>query len=104
MTINTPAKRSRYHEDWQINFSAHEENIIEDNDNDPIVISFVINNFRVDRIPVDDGSLVEVLIYDTFKKMNLDESLLRPAESIHGFANYSIKVKMLINLPVTLGT
>ena len=38
------------------------------------------------------------------KKMNLDESLLRLIGSIYGFANQSIKVKRLINLPITLGT
>ena len=44
MTINVPAKRPRHHENCQINFFAHEENIIDDNSNDPIVISPVINN------------------------------------------------------------
>ena len=63
MTINASAKRPKQHENWQINFSAHEENIINDNGNDPIVISPVINNFLVDRILVNDGSVVEVLIF-----------------------------------------
>ena len=58
----------------------------------------------MDRIDVDDGSAVEVLIYDAFKKMNLDESLLRPVGLIYNFANQSIKVKSLINLPISLGT
>ena len=87
MAINSPTKRPRRHENWQINFFAHEENIVHDNDNDPIIISTVIHNFQVDRILVDDGSAVEVLIYETFKNMNLDESLLRPTRPIYGFAN-----------------
>ena len=77
--------------------------IIHDNSNDPIIISIVIHIFWVDRILVDDGSATEVLIYDAFNKMNLDESLLRSG-SIYGFANQPIKVKGLINLLVTLGT
>ena len=76
---------------------------MDDDDNDPIIISIIINNFRVDKILVDDGNAVKVLIYDTFKKMNLDESLLRPIEPIYGFNNQLIKVKCLINLPITLG-
>ena len=52
---------------------------MDDDGNDPIVIPTIINNFGVDMILVDDGSVVELLIYDAFKKMNLDESLLRPA-------------------------
>ena len=71
----------------KLNFSTYEENIINDDGNDPIIIFAIINNFRLDKILVDDGSTVEVLIYDTFKKMNLDESLLRLAGSIYDFAN-----------------
>ena len=87
MAINASTKRPRRHEDWQINFSPHEENITDDDSNDPIIISSVINNFRVDRILVNDGSVVEVLIYDAFKKMNLDKSLLRLIGLIYGFTN-----------------
>ena len=79
MAINAFTKRPRCHEDWQVNFSPYKENIMDDDGNDPIVIPTIINNFRVDMILVDDGSVVELLIYDAFKKMNLDESLLRPA-------------------------
>ena len=76
---------------------------MDDNGNDPIIILAVINNFRVDRILVEDGSVMEMLIYDTFKKMNLDESLLRLVGPIYDFDNQLIKVKWLINLSITLG-
>ena len=75
---------------------------MDEDNNDLIVISIVINNFGVDRILVDDGSVVEVLICDSFKKINLDESLLRPIGSIYGFTNQPIKVKGLVNLLITL--
>ena len=45
-----------------------------------------------------------MLIYDAFKKMNFDESLLRPIELIYDFVNQPIKVKGFINLLITLGT
>ena len=99
MTINASTKRQRQGEDWQINFSAHEANIVEDNGNDFIVISSIINNFMVERILIDDRSIIEVLI---FRKMGLNESLLRPTWPIYGFTNQSIKVKGLITLSVTL--
>ena len=98
MAINASIKRLRCHGDWQINFSPYKENNIDDDGNNPI------NNSGVDMILVDDGSVVEVLIYDIFKKMNLDESLLRPAGLIYDFANQPIKAKGLINLSITLGT
>ena len=75
---------------------------MEDNCNDLIVIYSIINNYLVERILVDDGSTVEVLIFDAFKKMGLDESLLRPVEPIYDFSNQPIKVKGSITLLVTL--
>ena len=61
------------------------------------------DNFLIERILVDDESAVEVLIFNTFKKMELDESLLRLVKPIYGFANQPINVKGLITLLVTFG-
>ena len=77
--------------------------ILEYNGNNTIVISSIINNFLVERILVDDGSVEEVLIFYALKKMGLDESLLRPTGLIYGFANQLIKMKGLITLSVILG-
>ena len=80
-------QRDKDKTNWKINFSAHEANIVEDNGNDSIVISTIINDFLIERILVDDGSMVEVLIFVAFKRMGSDESLLRPVGSIYSFAN-----------------
>ena len=61
--------------------------IIKDSGNDPIAISIIINNFLIKRILVDDGSVVEVLMYEEFKRMGLDENLLRSIGLIYEFAN-----------------
>ena len=71
---------------------TNDVNILEDNGNNPIVISSIIDNFLVERILVDNGSAVEILIYDAFKNMGLDESILRPTGLIYGFTNQPIKV------------
>ena len=63
----------------------------------------MINNFLVEKILVDDGSAVKILMYEAFKKMGLDESLLRSTGPIYGFANQPINVKGLITLPIILG-
>ena len=47
---------------------------MEENGNDPLAISIVINTFLVERILVDDRSIVEVLMWKSFKEMGLDES------------------------------
>ena len=65
MTIAKTFKRRRQ-EDWQIKFSALDADIVEDSGNDSIAISALINNFLVERILVDDGNTVEVLMYETF--------------------------------------
>ena len=86
ITIGGTSKRPRQ-EEWQINFSTSDADIIEDNENDPIAISALINNFFIERILVDDRSVVEVLMYEALERISLDESLLRPAESIYNFVN-----------------
>ena len=48
--------------------------VMEDNDNDPITISAIIETFLVERILVDDESVVEVLIWKAFKEMGLDKN------------------------------
>ena len=65
MTIAKMFKKPRQ-EDWQIKFSALDADIVEGSGNDSIAISALINNFLVERILVDDGNTVEVLMYETF--------------------------------------
>ena len=100
MTIEGSSKRPREDENWKIKFSPLDTDIVEDNGNDPIAISVVINTFLLERILVDDGSAVQVLMWKAFKEMGLDESQLR---SIYGFANLPIRVKSIITLSVMLG-
>ena len=76
---------------------------MEDNGNNLIVISTIKDTFLVERILIDDGSAVEVLMWKAFKEMNLDESLLRPTSPIYDFVNQPIRAKDVITLPITLG-
>ena len=86
MIIDTPFKKQRLDENQQISFLAIDVDILENNSNNPIVISSIINNFLVERILIDDGSALEVLIYDALKKKGLDEKLLKLPGPIYGFA------------------
>ena len=49
-------------------------NIVEDNGHDSIAFSAIINTFLVKRILIDDGNVVEVLMWKAFKKMGLNEN------------------------------
>ena len=87
LTIQGSSKRSQEDENQQIKFFLFDTNIVEDNGNDPIAISDVISIFLVERILVDDGSVVKILMWKAFEEMNLYKSLFRPIGLIYGFAN-----------------
>ena len=48
--------------------------IVEDNGNDLIAVSAIINTYLVERILIDDGSVGKVLMWKAFKEMRLDEN------------------------------
>ncbi|XP_026398652.1 uncharacterized protein LOC113294475 [Papaver somniferum] len=53
---------------------------------DPLVVTLLIEESWVKRILMDSGSLVEVLFYDTFKRMELSGEVLIPLTyRIYGF-------------------
>ncbi|XP_026378775.1 uncharacterized protein LOC113273239 [Papaver somniferum] len=53
---------------------------------DPLVITLLIEEWGVKRILMDIGSSVEVLFYDTFKRMELSNDILIPSTyRIYGF-------------------
>lgn len=45
---------------------------------DPLVITLTIADCEVSRILVDTGSSVEIIFKDTLRKMNVDESSIKP--------------------------
>ena len=74
MAIEGSSKRAKEDESWQIKFSPLDTDIVQDSGNDPIVVSVIINTFLVERILIDDGSAVKVLMRKAFQGMGLDES------------------------------
>ena len=82
MAVERSSKRTREDETWQIKFSSLNTNIVQDNGNDPIFVSAIINTLLVGRILIDDSSTVKVLMWKAFQEMGLGESQLRTAGSI----------------------
>ena len=103
MTIEGSSKKAWEGENWQIKFFSLDTDIVEDNGNDPIVVSTIINTFLVERKLIDNGSVVKVLMWKAFQKMGLDENQLKLVGLIYGFSNQPIKAKGVITLPVTIG-
>ena len=90
MTVEGSSKRAKDDENWQIKFFPLDMDIVQDTGNDPIAVLAIINTFLVERILIDDGSVIEVLMWKAFQEIGLDESQLKPSRLIYGFANQPI--------------
>ncbi|XP_026436145.1 uncharacterized protein LOC113334007 [Papaver somniferum] len=69
-------------EPWMLRpifFSAQDVPMNGQAHSDPLVITLLIEEWGVRRILVDSGSSVEVLFYDTFKRMKLSDDILVPS-------------------------
>ncbi|XP_026398611.1 uncharacterized protein LOC113294430 [Papaver somniferum] len=77
------------HDQWMdapITFEAYDvEEDMEDH-NDPLVLTLPVAGCNIKKILIDGGSSVNVLFYDTFKRMELsDEPLISSYHTIYGF-------------------
>ncbi|XP_026416749.1 uncharacterized protein LOC113312208 [Papaver somniferum] len=63
-----------------------------DDQNNPLVLTLPVEGCNIKKIPIDGGSSVNVLFYDTFKQMELnDEHLLSSYYTIYGFNGAATK-------------
>lgn len=88
-------------EGWHILFNQKDEVTVEAVDDDHIVISTDIGNNTIKMIFIDDGSAVEILSYDVFHKLRLNDKDLRPTKLTFRFGNNFIHVCEGITLLVT---
>ncbi|KAK5786138.1 hypothetical protein PVK06_040767 [Gossypium arboreum] len=91
-------------EKWSVEFGRDNKELVRDKKgNDRIVVSAIVSSFKVKRFLIDSGSKVEVLSWETYRKMRLKEEALSEASPLYDFMNYLVEVKDLITLLVTLG-
>ncbi|XP_026458720.1 uncharacterized protein LOC113359271 [Papaver somniferum] len=95
------------HEDWMdapMIFDADDlEEYMEDH-NDPLVLTLPVAGCNIMKILIDGGSSVNVLFYDTFKRMELnDEQLMSSYFTIYGFNGAPTKPLGDIELGVKTG-
>ncbi|XP_061343642.1 uncharacterized protein LOC133289669 [Gastrolobium bilobum] len=70
-----------------------------------LVITGVLVNCRVKRIFIDHGSSADIILWDVFQRMNLDEKDLKPCVTeLVGFNGATSPPKGYIDLKLTLGT
>ncbi|PON66053.1 hypothetical protein PanWU01x14_112800, partial [Parasponia andersonii] len=73
--------------------------------NDALVIKINCGSTQLWRVLVDNGSAVDILYYDAFKKMGLNESDMKPAvTSLYRFTSNSIMPRGMIEKTDTEGT
>ncbi|XP_026417510.1 uncharacterized protein LOC113312993 [Papaver somniferum] len=94
-------------EPWMVQpifFSAQDVPMNGQAHSDPLVITLMIEGWGVRRILVDSGSSIEVLFYDTFKRMELSDDILVPSTyRIYGFNGTVTIPKGELNLRVSDG-
>ncbi|KAH1032332.1 hypothetical protein J1N35_044506 [Gossypium stocksii] len=56
-----------------------------------MVVLVTITGFEVKRIHVNNGNVVEVLSWNTYRKMGLKEQALSKASPLYGFTNHLIE-------------
>lgn len=70
----------------------------------PLVITAIVNNFKLHRILVDTGACKNILYFPCFTQMGLTEAHLKPyAGTLEGFTNHRVTPKGTIDLKVIFG-
>ncbi|XP_063948153.1 uncharacterized protein LOC135152236 [Daucus carota subsp. sativus] len=91
-------------ETMDITFTEEDAKWVHHPHNDALVVAMRIAALNIHRVFVDNGSSVNILYYDTYKKMGLpDKDMTVENLYIYGFGGEAIKAKGTIRLPVTLG-
>ncbi|XP_058180120.1 uncharacterized protein LOC131298661 [Rhododendron vialii] len=82
LAVGPGSKRPRQEKlpKWTINFTERNLERVQKPHSDALVVTVQIGVHDIKRVLVDQGSSVEVMYYDLFKKLNLPETALQPVE------------------------
>ncbi|KAI3448541.1 hypothetical protein Pfo_005206 [Paulownia fortunei] len=73
--------------------------------NDALVISATLSNFWVKKILVDSGSSADIIFYDAFLKLGIDNAQLSPVNTpLTGFGGEVVEALGEVALPFSLGS
>ncbi|XP_027071898.2 uncharacterized protein LOC113754964 [Coffea eugenioides] len=90
--------------DEEITFGPRDAVPLASGNHEAIVIDVVINNYRVKKVYVDQGSAVDILFYRVFKELGLEDGQLTPVRTpLVGFTGPPINPEGMITLMVTVG-
>ena len=87
-----------------ITFTNDDFTAIDPAQDDPMVIMVDIDKFAIAKVLVDHGSSIDILYWETFKKMRIPETKVQPYdEQIFGFLGERVDTKGYIDLFTTFG-
>ncbi|XP_052171626.1 uncharacterized protein LOC127787603 [Diospyros lotus] len=106
MSINNTEKKPRripHHP--MISFTEEDFKGINQNLNDPMVISVVTANFWVKKVLIDQGSSADLMYLSVLKKMRIPEGKLKPFdENLISFSGEQVGVRGYIDFPTSFRT
>ncbi|VFQ67532.1 unnamed protein product, partial [Cuscuta campestris] len=78
---------------------------IDEDHNDPLVITMDINGLDIARVLIDTGSSVNILYMETFQKLRLCRTQLEPLKTpLSGFTGDTVEAEGSIVIPIELGS
>ncbi|KAK3005410.1 hypothetical protein RJ639_016400 [Escallonia herrerae] len=105
ITSQNPSKKQKTVPVPTISFSNEDLKDVKTPHDDPLVITIKAGKFEVKRVLVDNESSAEILLYDTFKKMNILTDCLRKMDTpLYGFSNHPDAVEGPLCIQPHIGT
>ncbi|XP_028064773.1 uncharacterized protein LOC114267890 [Camellia sinensis] len=105
LSVQPAVKKGKTEEKDVLTFSSNDMERIQVPHNDTLVVTLCVKDFDIKRILVDQGSSVEIMYYDAFKQMKLEDKDLAPATSpLVGFNSQPEWPIGKIILPVKAGS
>ncbi|XP_028095260.1 uncharacterized protein LOC114295248 [Camellia sinensis] len=105
LSVQPTVKKGKTEEKDIISFSSKDLERIQMPHNDALVVTLRVKGFDIKRILIDQGSSVEIMYYDAFKQMKLEDKDLAPATSpLVGFNSQPEWPIEKIILPVRAGS
>ncbi|XP_028093100.1 uncharacterized protein LOC114293262 [Camellia sinensis] len=105
LSVQLAVKQGKIEENDVLAFSGKDLERIKTPHNDTLIVTFCVKDFDIKRILVDQGSSVEIMYYDAFKQMTLEDKDLAPITS--PFIGFNSQLEWPIGktmLPVKAGS
>ncbi|KAL0396195.1 UNVERIFIED_CONTAM: hypothetical protein Scaly_0067900 [Sesamum calycinum] len=89
----------------EISFNSQDMDPMRNQNNDALVISATLANFLVKKVLVDSGSSADIMFYDAYVQLGIDNAQLRNVSTpLTGFSGELIEPLGEVMLPLSLGS